>query len=112
MYSTLSGRLCPGCGQAVAQCRCKAGKEAPPASGASTVYLHRERKGRAGKDVTVIKNLPLGAMELKLLASQLKTQCGSGGTVMDGNIEIQGDHRERLRSILEARGFRTRLSGG
>ncbi|MBL4820479.1 MAG: stress response translation initiation inhibitor YciH [Gammaproteobacteria bacterium] len=110
VYSTSSGRLCPDCEKPVANCSCKV--TITNNSIGNTVYLSCERKGRAGKEVTVIKEFPGNAMVLKLMASELKSQCGSGGTVSQGNIEIQGDHRNKLRLILESKGYRVKLSGG
>ena len=72
----------------------------------------RETKGRRGKGVTVITGLPLNAVEIKKLARQFKQKCGSGGTVRDGVIEIQGDHREMLVELLTALGWAAKRSGG
>jgi translation initiation factor 1 len=60
----------------------------------------------------LIKQIPLDQVALKLLASKLKNQCGSGGTVNQGVIEIQGNHREKLKTLLEAQGYQVKLSGG
>jgi translation initiation factor 1 len=76
------------------------------------VRVGRETKGRKGKGVTVITGLPLGAAELKELAKALKSRCGSGGTIRDGVIEIQGDHRDFLVEELARRGWPARRSGG
>lgn len=93
-----------------------------PASGASkgtslppqqqTVYLHRDKSGRGGKVVTLVKNLILTEDDLKSLAKTLKQECGSGGTVKDGVIEIQGEHRERIAAVLERLGYRVKIAGG
>ena len=101
VYSTDSGRICPGCRQPVATCTC--GKKAIPA-GDGTVRVSRETKGRKGKGVTLIKGLPLDEAAMTALAKQLKAQCGSGGTVKDGVIEIQGDHVERVMEALKKAG--------
>jgi translation initiation factor 1 len=77
-----------------------------------TIYLHRESKGRGGKTVTVIKNLVLSEGDLKALLKQLKTTCGSGGTLKDEMIEIQGDHREKVAAVLRKLGYRVKLAGG
>jgi translation initiation factor 1 len=76
------------------------------------VRVGRETKGRRGKGVTVVTGLPLNAMEIKKLARQLKQKCGSGGTVKDGVIEIQGDHRDTLVELLTAMGWTAKRSGG
>ena len=80
--------------------------------GDGIVRLHRESKGRGGKGVTLVKGLPLKADELKTLAKELKQVCGTGGTVKDGVIEIQGEQREKLKPVLEKKGFTVKISGG
>jgi translation initiation factor 1 len=76
------------------------------------VRVSRQTQGRAGKGVTVITGLSLTAETLAALASELKRLCGSGGTVKDGSIEIQGEHRDRLVAELSRRGFAARRAGG
>jgi len=110
VYSTEHGRMCPDCGQPVAQCICRAQKSAPKGDG--NVRVGRETKGRKGKGVTVITGLPLDGKDLETLARQLKQLCGAGGTVRDGIIEIQGDHRDQLTAELIKRGFAAKKSGG
>ncbi|MDR7268744.1 translation initiation factor 1 [Pelomonas saccharophila] len=111
VYSTDVGRVCPGCGQPIAQCACKA--KARPA-GDGIVRVSRETAGRKGKGVTVIRGLPLDDAALTVLAKQLKAACGSGGTVKDGVVEIQGDHADRLMAWLQARpeGWKVKRAGG
>lgn len=91
------------------------GKPAPapasPARGAR-VRVGREVAGRGGKAVSVISGLPLGGEELEQLAARLKKLCGAGGAVKSGNIEIQGDHRDRLVSELCRLGYQARRAGG
>lgn len=77
-----------------------------------TVYLHRDSKGRGGKTVTVVKKLVLSEDDLKELAKKLKQVCGSGGTVKDGEIEIQGEHRERIAEALQKMGYKLKIAGG
>lgn len=77
-----------------------------------TVYLHRDSKGRGGKTVTVVKKLVLSEDDLKELAKKLKQVCGSGGTVKDGELEIQGEHRERIAEALQKMGYKTKIAGG
>jgi len=74
--------------------------------------IRRENKGRGGKTVTVIYDLKLNPADLKNLSSQLKQVCGTGGTVKDGVIEIQGDQREKIAARLKELGYRTKFSGG
>ena len=77
-----------------------------------TVYLHRDSKGRGGKTVTVVKKLVLSEDDLKELAKKLKQVCGSGGTVKDGEIEIQGEHRGRIAEVLQKLGYKVKIAGG
>ncbi|MBV6416930.1 MAG: putative protein YciH [Steroidobacteraceae bacterium] len=72
----------------------------------------RETKGRGGKGVTVITGLRLSVAELEAIAGELKRRCGCGGTVKDGVIEIQGDHRDAIVAALRARGFDAKRAGG
>src|ERR1700744_1856406 len=92
VYSTGVGTLCPNCRRPVRECVCPKG--APGAAKPAQVRVGREVKGRAGKGVTVVTGLPLGMADIEALAAHLKKRCGSGGTVRDGVIEIQGDHRD------------------
>ncbi|MDO3382699.1 stress response translation initiation inhibitor YciH [Gilvimarinus algae] len=86
----------------------------PEAQGSADgiVRIWRESKGRGGKTVSVVKGLPLAGAELKSLAKTLKQACGTGGAVKDGQIEIQGDHRETLKAALEKAGYTVKLAGG
>jgi translation initiation factor 1 len=76
------------------------------------VRVGRETQGRAGKGVTVVTGLRLGERELEAIAADLKRRCGSGGTVRDGTIEIQGEHRDTVVALLRARGFDAKRAGG
>ena len=111
VYSTDAGRMCPDCRQPKAQCVCKAAAAAAPA-GDGAVRVSRQTKGRGGKAVTVVKGVPLAADALVLLGKTLKTACGSGGTVKDGVIEVQGDHVERVMQALKAQGYSAKRAGG
>jgi translation initiation factor 1 len=73
-----------------------------------TCALRLEKKGRGGKSVTVVANLPRNAPFLAALAAELKKACGTGGTAAEDAVEIQGDQRERLRPLLAAKGFTVR----
>jgi translation initiation factor 1 len=110
VYSTDAGRMCPGCRQPVAQCLCKQSKPLPTGDG--TVRVSRETKGRGGKAVTLVKGVLLDDAALEQLGKQLKTACGSGGTVKDGVIEVQGDHVERVMAALQKLGHRVKRAGG
>lgn len=114
VYSTDNGRICPHCERPVAACNCKASSanKITPISADGIVRLQRQTHGRGGKVVTSITGVSLPAAELKLFAKRLKQLCGSGGTVSDGIIEIQGDHRVALKSELERLGYQVKLAGG
>ena len=84
----------------------------PPTPSDGTVRLRRETKGRGGGTVIVISGIPLAESALKDLAGALKKRCGCGGTVKEGIIEIQGDHRDTLLLELQTRGYRVKLAGG
>ncbi len=110
VYSTETGRTCPGCGHPVAQCCCSKEKSLHPSDG--VVRISRQTKGRKGSGVSIITGIPLANAELKKLSKQLKKKCGSGGTVKNGVIEIQGDHRQTLADALLQSGYKAKLSGG
>ncbi len=75
-------------------------------------HIRREKKGRGGKTVTVVYNLRLAPDDLKALGKQLRQACGTGGTVKDGAIEIQGDHRDKVTEALQQAGYRVKFTGG
>jgi translation initiation factor 1 len=81
----------------------------PPAQ--QTAFIHCASKGRGGKVVTLIKNLQLSTNDSKVLTKHLKQTCGSGGTIKDGVIEIQGDHRETIAVALQHLGYKTKMAG-
>lgn len=85
-------------------------KSLPPHQ--QTIYLHRESSGRAGTPVSLVKNLVLSADDLKALAKKIKQQCGTGGTIKDGVIEIQGEHRQKISEILIKVGYKVKIAGG
>jgi translation initiation factor 1 len=109
VYSSGVGRICRGCGKPSGECTCGK-RETVPSDG--IVRIRRETKGRGGKTVTVISGLGLEDRLLKDLASDLKRRCGTGGAAKEGSIEIQGDHRESLKTELERRGFKVKFAGG
>ena len=110
VYSSQLGRICPACGKPVKGCSCR--KKPAAIAGDGIVRVRRESKGRGGKTVTVVTGVPLEDEKLKALAGDLKRRCGTGGTVKDGIIEIQGDHRESLVEQLSGQGYTVKLAGG
>jgi translation initiation factor 1 len=88
----------------------KAARSGPPLPNDGVVRVFREKGGRGGKLVTVVRGLPAG--DTSVVASDLKRHCGSGGAVKDGAVEIQGDHRDKVAARLEAKGYRVKLAGG
>ncbi|HEB32524.1 MAG TPA: translation initiation factor Sui1 [Spirochaetes bacterium] len=109
VYSTELGRICPVCGNPASECVCRRQKTINRSDG--IVRVGRETKGRRGKGVTVITGVPLDFDGIRKLAKQFKQTCGSGGTVKEGVIEIQGDHRERLAEELKNLGYKVKRSG-
>jgi len=102
VYSTETGRI--------KQKTAGTGTVSPPTDG--IVRLQRQTKGRGGGTVIIITGVPLPPPSLKELAGELKKKCGCGGTVKDGVIEIQGNHRDALMLELQTRGYRVKLAGG
>lgn len=110
VYSTEHGKMCPACRNSLAECICSRNAAIPASDG--IVRVSRETKGRKGKGVTLIKGLTLDTLALVQLGKQLKTACGSGGTVKDGVIEIQGDHCELVIENLKKQGWVVKRVGG
>jgi translation initiation factor 1 len=76
------------------------------------VRVSRETKGRGGKAVTLVKGISLADKDLDTLGKLLKTACGSGGTVKDAVIEVQGDHVDRVVALLVGQGYKAKRAGG
>jgi translation initiation factor 1 len=110
VWSSELGRVCPGCGKSLSSCICRRQAERPAGDG--IVRVRRETKGRGGKTVTVVTGVPGDDATVAKLAGELKRRCGTGGTVKDGAIEIQGDHCALLVVELGRRGFAVKRSGG
>jgi len=110
VYSTGVGSLCPNCRRPVRDCVCPKGRHG--AAKVGPVIVGRETKGRAGKGVTTVSGLALAPADLEALATRLKKRCGSGGTVREGVIEVQGDHRDTIVGELGKQGFNAKRSGG
>lgn len=122
VYSTAQGRMCPDCGKPVSTCACRKRKASQKnnrivqnrasSKNDGVVRVSRETKGRKGKGMTIITGVPLHLDGIKDLARELKQMCGTGGTVKNGVIEIQGDHRDQLAEELKKRGWTVKRSGG
>jgi translation initiation factor 1 len=114
VYSTESGRLCPNCGKPEKTCSCKRKKPKPQLNVESDgiIRIRREKKGRKGKSVTAITGFDPADVDLKLIAKNLKAKCGTGGSIKDGLIIIQGDHRQAIQEELQKQGFKVKLAGG
>lgn len=110
VYSSERGRTCPFCGYPIKECICRL--PGTPPKGDGFVRVRREAKGRGGKEVIVIQGVPLAPAPLAELAKELKKSLSTGGSVKDGNIEIQGDHRTKIVALLEQRGWKVKLAGG
>ena len=110
VYSTDFGRACPKCDQPIAGCVCRASPSSAPGDG--VVRVRREVKGRGGKTVTTITGVPLGEDALRELTSELKRQCGTGGSVKEGVIVIQGDQCSVAIPLLQKRGYTVKRTGG
>ncbi len=109
VYSTdpAPSNPCPRCGMDPCVCQVV---DLPPKQ--QTAYIQRDRKRRKGKTVTVISGLQHNAATYKSLLTELKTLCGAGGTIQDGELEIQGDHRDRIAERLRELGYKVKLAGG
>jgi translation initiation factor 1 len=110
VWSSEKGRICPGCGESVSSCNCRKKKSRPGGDG--IVRVRRETKGRGGRTVTVVTGVDLDDTALKALSGDLKKRCGSGGTVKDGDIEIQGDFCDLVIAELAGRGHKVKRAGG
>jgi translation initiation factor 1 len=114
VYSTETGKICPSCQKTDSDCTCKKKKSRTQTNIKfdGIIRIQREVKGRKGKTVTIVSGFQINANELKSLATQLKRRCGTGGSVKDGVIIIQGDHRDSLFTELKNRGFKAKIAGG
>ena len=111
VYSTDSrvAQGCPRCGKYPCICR-RAVVSLPPDK--QTARISQERRGRKGKTVTLVSGLQLADDDLEALAKTLKTLCGAGGTVKEGQIEVQGEHRDKIATALAELGYRVKRIGG
>lgn len=102
--------MCPECNKPITNCTCNTKKKISPTDG--IVRISCSTKGRKGKGMTIITGIPLEHTKLASLAKQLKQKCSAGGTIKDGIIEIQGDHRDFLLAKLKKLGYTVKRSGG
>ena len=111
VYSTEVGSVCSRCEKPLAQCEC-AQKEKLKVRGDGTVRVRRETNGRGGKTVSTVAGLALNDTDLKALLGELKRSCGTGGSIKEGVLEIQGDHCDHIIRELTARGYKPKRAGG
>jgi translation initiation factor 1 len=115
VYSTDAGRICPQCGLPVENCRCSQNRSSSTrhtdhTDGAARIAL--DRKHRRGKMMTIVSGAPGDEAELAQLCRELKKLLATGGSTHDGQVELQGDHRERVAAYFAARGIKTKRVGG
>jgi translation initiation factor 1 len=104
VYSSGRGRICPGCGWPADTCTCSKNAAGAQVPDRVVAKLRLEKAGRGGKTVTVVYDLPRNVEFLKGLCADLKRACGTGGTTGDETVELQGDHRDRVRELLRKKG--------
>ena len=109
VYSTTGGSICPKCRQPADTCKCVSYQSQLSNSG--EISIRRDKKGRRGKTVSIISGLSLTEKALLKMASELKRKCGSGGSVKNGEILIQGDRCQELLQVLEKEGYKVKISG-
>ena len=109
VYSTGVGKVCPTCGWPANDCKCSSKRTVDAAVPNRIVAkLRMEKKGRGGKTVTVVYDLPDNEAFLKELAQELKRACGTGGAVAENTVELQGDLRDRVRDYLVKKGWQVK----
>ena len=111
VWSSDKGRVCPNCGNSKDKCNCNQNKSNSIETD-GVVRISRDKKARKGKCVTVITGIPLNSKDLKIFAKSLKQKCGSGGTIKDGIIEIQGDFLNKIFEIITKKGWNVKKVGG
>jgi translation initiation factor 1 len=112
VYSTDAGRICPQCGLPVENCRCSQNRGSSTKQTDGAVRIVLDRKHRRGKMMTIVSGAPGDEAELAQLCRELKKLLATGGSTHDGQVELQGDHRERVAAYFAARGIKTRRVGG
>jgi translation initiation factor 1 len=101
--------MCPICRRPLVQCACAA---AAQPRGDGIVRVSREKQGRGGKTVTVVRGLDLREEDLAAYGRKLRSACGTGGTAKEGVVEVQGDHVERVIALIQADGRTVKRAGG
>jgi translation initiation factor 1 len=114
VYTTGIGRreTCERCGAPVEECRCSQNRGSSTRRWDGAVRIALDRKRRRGKIVTIISGTPGDDTELTQLCRELKKLLATGGSAHDGQIELQGDHRERVAAFFAALGIKTKRVGG
>ena len=112
VYSTETDGICPVCKKPLRKCACKKARKSAPAPSDGVIRVSRQTKGRKGKGVSLVTGLPLDSEGLKALAKKLKQRCGTGGSLKNGVLEIQGDPRDTLVEALKEEGFSAKKAGG
>ena len=111
VYSTDQENTCSVCHKPLRKCSCQSNAAVIESATDGIVRLQLERKGRGGKQVTTISGLLKDPSSSKALIKQMKTLCGTGGSVKGSILEIQGDHREKIKNHLEQQGYKIKISG-
>lgn len=112
VFSTESGRICPNCGFPKQSCICKNSKTASSIFPDGIIRVRREKQGRAGKEVSVIRGVSGSPQDLQTHTGNIKKQCGAGGSIKDGEIIIQGDHIEFIMNYFTKLGMKIKKDGG
>jgi translation initiation factor 1 len=105
VYSSDAGRVCPKCGWPIRECCCSRKSAGEPVPARVVAKMRIEKAGRGGKTVSVVYGLPKNDAFLKELCQDLKRTCGTGGAVVDGTVQLQGDLRDRIRAVLLVKGI-------
>jgi len=110
VYSTSGDNSCATCGKSLHKCRCKKQDQHATGSGSDQALIQLQRKGRGGKEVTVVTGLTLNGMEMLALLQQLKSSLGCGGTLKQQQLELQGNRIDEVKNALKSRGINAKLS--
>jgi len=111
VYSTSGDNNCTTCGKPLHKCRCEKKHQPATKSGSNDALIQLQRKGRGGKEVTVVTGLTLNGMEMLALLQELKSALGCGGTLKQQQLELQGNRIDAITSALNSRGIIAKVSG-